>query len=145
MEIAVQGWRAYPAGWQAVRGIPGTDLPALTAEQREVARKLGISEEDYARSALAGQRTQEILSQKTERLARFLEQRIESSRLPVRINRVVLVAVEQKFTVELEIKGRPVFLRSNESLVDDFFDSGSEEAEKSLGRVLDRALLGVTA
>jgi hypothetical protein len=145
MEIEVQGWRAYPAEWHAVRGIPPNELPALSSEQREVARKLGISEEDYARSALAGQRTQEILLQKTERLARFLEKRIEASRLPAKINRIVLVAVEQKFTVELEVNRRPLFLRIDEAVVDDFFDSGSQGAEESLGRILDRALLGVTA
>jgi len=145
MEIAVQGTKAYPSDWQAVRAIPRDELPALSDEQRQVARKLGISEEDYARSALAGQRTQEVLLQKTEALARFLKKRIEASGLPVTINRVVLVVIEDKFTVDLEVNGRPVVLRIDESVVDDFFDSGSEEAEKRLGRILDRALLGLTA
>jgi hypothetical protein len=145
MEIAVQGWRSYPAEWQAVRSVPGNELPPLSDEQRQVARKLGIPEEDYARSVLAGQRTQEVLLQKTEGLARFLEQRIEASGLPAIIKKIVLVVVEEKFTVELEVNGRPLVLRIDESIVDDFFDSGSEEAEKKLGRILDRALLAVTA
>jgi len=145
MEIAVQGWRSYPAEWNAIRSLPGNELPDLTEGQREVARKLGISAEDYARSALAGRRTQELLLQKTERLARFLEQRIEASGLPATIRRITLVVVEEKFTVELEVGGRPIVLRIEESVVDDFFDSGSEDAEKRLGRILDRALLGVSA
>ena len=145
MEIAVQGWRASASEWDAVRGIPPKDLPALTDEQREVARKLGVAEEDYARSVLAGQRTQEVLLQKAEALAAFLENRIANEGRQVQVDRVVLDVVEHRFIVELDVNGKSRILRIDENIVDDYFDSGSMDAEENLARVLDRALLGVTA
>ena len=75
MEISVQGWKASPGDWEAVRKIPKDELPALTDEQKEVVRKLGLTEEDYARSALAGERTQNALLVKTEMFARLLEKK----------------------------------------------------------------------
>jgi len=145
MEIAVQGWRASASDWDAVRGIPPRDLPTLTDEQREVARKLGVAETDYARSVLAGKRTQEVLLQKAEALAAFLENRIANEGRQVRVDRVVLDVVEHRFMVELDVNGKSRILRIDENIVDDYFESGSMDAEANLARVLDRALLGVTA
>jgi len=145
MEITVQGWRSSPAEWDATRGIPSAELPALTDEQREVARKLGISEEDYARSVLAGRRTQDVLLQKAEALGAFLEGRITGKHPQVRVDRVVLDAVEHRFVVELNVSGKSRILRIDEDIIDDYLDSGSVDAEAKLARVFDRALLGVTA
>jgi len=140
MEIAVDGWRAGAAEWDAVRSLPASELPSLSPEQREVAKKLGVSEQDYARSALAGERTREVLLRKTERLARLLEQRMQGSGLSGTITRVMLRTIEHRFDVEVQSSGRFVPLRIEESLVDDYFDGGSADAEERLGRILDRSL-----
>jgi ribosome-associated translation inhibitor RaiA len=142
MEIVVDGWRSSVADWDAVRNIPREQLPVLSEEQRQVAKKLGIPEQDYARSVLAGERNREALLAKTERLARLLEQRIDKA--GVRVNRVVLRTFEDRFEVELQIDGRGVPLRIEETLVNDYFDCGSVDAEEKLGRILERALVGVT-
>jgi hypothetical protein len=140
MEIAVDGWRASVADWNAVRRVPAGELPPLSPEQREVAKKLGAAEQDYARSALAGERTREALLHKTERFARLLEQRVRSSRLQAGIRRVMLRTFEHRFDVEIEADGRIIPLRIEEALVDDYFDAGSLDAEERLGRILDRAV-----
>ncbi|HXZ28079.1 MAG TPA: hypothetical protein VEG08_08795 [Terriglobales bacterium] len=145
MEIAVDGWRASLGAWQAVRNVPREQLPQLTPEQQTVARKMGIPEEDYARSAMAGERTREALLQKTQRLAHALGERIRRSGLAVTVNRVLLRTIEQRFDVQLQVNGRTVPLTIEESIVDDYFDSGSASAEESLGRILDRALASLTA
>ena len=143
MEIAVDGWRSSVADWDAVRNIPPDQLPQLSPEQREVARKLGIPEPDYARSLLAGERNREALLAKAQRLARLLEERLERSGIAGQVNRVLLRTVEHRFDVELRIDSRTVPLSIEESLVDDYFDSGSRDAEERLGRILDRALVGL--
>ncbi|MGA2905622.1 MAG: hypothetical protein ABSD98_17495 [Candidatus Korobacteraceae bacterium] len=125
--------------------MPLGELPALSDEQREVARKLGVSEEDYARSALAGQRTQQALLQKAEALASFLDRLIQRGHEAISVTRVVLDVVEHRFIVELNVNGRPRIIRVDEGIVDDYFDSGSTEAEANLARIFDRALLSVTA
>lgn len=140
MEIAVDGWRASVGDWSAVRSVPADELPPLSPQQREVAKKLGIAEQDYARSALAGQRTREALLQKTERFARLLEERLQASGQQAEVVRVMLRTVEHRFDVEINAGGRSVPLRVEETLVDDYFDSGSADADQRLARILDRAL-----
>ena len=48
MKISVSGLRTSTSDWEAVRNLPREHLPSLTPEQRQVAQKLRISEEDYA-------------------------------------------------------------------------------------------------
>jgi hypothetical protein len=143
MEIAVDGWRTGAADWDAVRSLPVEQLPPLSEEQRSVAKKLGISEQDYARSVVAGERSRESLLSKTERLAKFLEQRLAGLGIKGRISRVTLRTIQDRFDVELQVNDGRLPLRIDEDLVDDFFDGGSEESERELARILDRALVGV--
>jgi len=143
MEIAVDGWRAGTAEREVARGMPLEQLPRLTEDQRSVAKKLGIPEEEYARSVVAGERSRDALLLKTERLARLLEQRIQNSGIPAGVSRVTLRTVQDRFDVELHINGRVVPLRIEEAVVDDYFDKGSMEAEERLGHILDRALVGL--
>ena len=53
MEIAVGGWRA--AEPEVAGSLLPEQLPRLTDEQRSVAKKLGIPEEEYARGVVAGE------------------------------------------------------------------------------------------
>ena len=144
MEIAVDGWRPGAAEWDAARNLPVEQIPALSNEQREVAKKLGIAELDYARNAEAGRRSQESLLVRTKQLARLLarllEERAAASGADSRINRVTLRTVQNRFDVEMQINGRIVPLRIEESIVDEYFDAGSIDAEQKLTRILDRAL-----
>jgi len=141
MEISVQGWKASPSDWEAVRKMPKGELPALSDEQKEVARKLGLTEEDYARSALAGERTQNALLIKTEMFARLLEKKIHEIGLKAIVENVVLRILEDRFDVMLRVDGTSLPLRIKEGIVDDLFESGSAEAEDKLLRIL-KATLG---
>lgn len=143
MEIAVDGWRAGAAERELARSLPSDQLPRLTAEQRSVAKKLGIPEEEYARSVVAGERNRDALLIKTERLARLLEQRIDGLGIGAHVNRVTLRTIQDRFDVEIQINGRVLPFRIEESVVDDYFENGSKEAEERLGQILDRALVGL--
>jgi hypothetical protein len=143
MEIAVDGWRSGAADWDAVRNLSAEQLPRLSEEQRAVARKLGIAEQDYARSVVAGERSREALLVKTERLARLLEQRIGALGIDGRINRVTLRTIQDRFDVEVQINGRVVPLRIDEAIVDDYFDSGSADSDQRLAHILDRGFVGI--
>ncbi len=143
MEIAVDGWRAGAAERELARSLPPDQLPRLTDQQRSVAKKLGIPEEEYARSVVAGERNRDALLIKTERLARLIEQRIEGLGIGAHVNRVTLRTVQDRFDVEMQINGRVLPLRIEESVVDDYFENGSKEAEERLGHIFDRALVGL--
>jgi hypothetical protein len=143
MEIAVDGWRAGSAERELARSLTPQQLPPLTDEQRSVAKKLGIPEEDYARSIVAGEKNRDTLLLKTERLARLLEQRIKNAGMGACVNRVTLRTVQDRFDVELQVNGRILPIRIEEAVVDDYFDHGSKEAEEKLDHILDRALVSL--
>jgi hypothetical protein len=56
MEIIIEGWRAGRAERQEAERVPFSQLPPLRDEQKSVAKKMGISEEAYTRSAFAGEK-----------------------------------------------------------------------------------------
>lgn len=137
MEISVQGWRASASDWEAVRKLPKDQLPPLTEKQKEVARKLKVSEEDYARSALAGERTQDALLAKTEMFARFLEKKLHDLGSRASVESVVLQILEDRFEVLLKLNGSLIPLKIKEDVVNDLFESGSAEAEERVARILN--------
>jgi hypothetical protein len=140
MNVSVQGVRSEANDWDTVSKLSAADLPALTEEQRQVARRLGIKEEDYARSALAGQRSTEKLLAKAERFGRYLQEQVTQAIPGASAEEVTLDTWEHRFDVSLRVGRRVVPLRIAEDLVDDLFEHGSRDAELRLRRVLDLAL-----
>lgn len=138
--IAVDGMRFSAKGLDEAHSIPVNELPPLSDPQREAAKSMGISEEEYARSLVAGERTWTVLLEKTERLANFLQQRLTLFANNVKLGSVILRTFEDKFDVEVLLHGQVVHLSIRESVVDDLFEAGSEEAESSLNRILELAL-----
>lgn len=143
MEIAVDGWRAGSADREVARALLPEQLPRLTHEQRSVARKLGIPEEEYARSLVAGQRSHEALLAKTERLARLLAKLLKEMNATVTVENITLRTFEEKFDVLLRSGTTAIPLRISEDIVDELFERGSEDAERRIARVLQTALLVV--
>jgi hypothetical protein len=99
-----------------------------------------VSEEGYARSFVAGEKTSNWLLEKTKRFADFLQERVPAFRSGAQIESVILRTTERRFDVEVRVNGGTIPVRIREALVDDIFESGSGQAERSLGRVLDMAL-----
>jgi hypothetical protein len=135
MQISVEGRRSSVSDWQAVSAIPADQLKPLTPGQAAVAAELKVSAEDYARSILEGERASEELLEKTQRLARLLEQRLSSQVAGVQIDSVALETWAGKFRVAIRGKINAVF-RINEDLVDDLFEGGSKEADERISRVI---------
>lgn len=136
LEISVEGLRIGSAELRAARDLPSVELPPLSESQRGVAKKMGVSEEDYARNLLAGQKTTEFLYGKTERLARHLQGIIAAHGFPARIERIALLTVDHRFDVEVTLNGSTVLMRIDENVVDDLFEGGSGEAEERLQRIV---------
>lgn len=142
MQIAVDGPRGSASAQDAVRRIPKEELPLLSDAQKQVARQLGASEEDYARMILEGERAHDELLVKTELFARLLEKKLREIGSQARIKNVLLRTLDEKFEIELDVNGRIVPLRVREELIDDLFEAGSPDAEERLERIL-RTTLGL--
>jgi hypothetical protein len=141
VEIAVRGSRTSAFDWDAIQAVPKEELPSLTPEQQQVARRMRIPEEEYARTTLATKRGMEKLLDKTERLAGLLRKRLQERAPSLELTRVALDTLKGKFEVEARLDGHTLTFRVDEKLVDDLFEGGSEIAEKRLERVIDLALV----
>src|SRR5258708_38391170 len=119
MEIVIEGWRAGGEERKEAAGVPADQLPSLTGDQKSVAKKLGISEEDYARSAYAGKRNQDRLIDKTRRFAEILEERLQSFSEGERIDRIRLVTIELEYRFECTLNNWKLFFLVPVELVDD--------------------------
>jgi hypothetical protein len=135
-KIGVDGMRFGASESRDAQSIPKEDLPPLTDAQREVARKLGVSEEGYARSFVAGEKTWNLLLDKTKRFADFL-QHVTSVASGARVESVMLRTTERRFDVTVRLGDRSIPVRVKETLVDDLFESGSEQAERNLRRIIE--------
>ena len=139
MDVIVEGWRASPADWQAASREPADQLPPLSEAQREVARKLHIPEEDYARSAFAGKRTQAALLEKAQRFARLLDARVKKLREAASVSTVVLRTIDHRFDVEISDGKKLLPLRIDENIVDDLLEGGSADADRRVSGMLEQA------
>jgi hypothetical protein len=145
MEIVIEGWRAGSEERKAAANAAAADLPALTEEQKTVAKKMGISEEAYARSTYAGRRNQERLTEKTKRFARILEKRLAALAEGARIDRVRLVTIEHEYRVDISTNGKIIHFRLPEEMVDDLIEGGSASIEEQIANRLEHVLAGRAA
>ncbi len=145
MEIVIEGWRAGGEERKEAAGVPADQLPSLTGDQKSVAKKLGISEEDYARSAYAGKRNQDRLIDKTRRFAEILEERLQSISEGARIDRIRLVTIEHEYRIEITLNNRKLFFRVPEEMVDDFIEGGSAEIGRQIMNRLETVVTGRAA
>ena len=59
--------------WDRAQRAPRSELPNLSAEQKDVARKFGITEEEYARSVLAGRYGNERMNTRARHLGKEVQ------------------------------------------------------------------------
>jgi hypothetical protein len=136
MDIRVDGYRSTNEDWLTAHRIPFDELPPITDEEKQVAKKLGISAEEYLRSRYAGDLSRKELERRAEVVGALLERWLIQRGLSGTVVGVWLKTLEGRFRVEIE---RPdgiqiVFLK--EDLINDLLDSGSREAQEGLDRLL---------
>jgi|SRR5208283_4625581 len=145
MEIIIEGWRAGRAERQEAETVPVSELPPLTDEQKAVAKKMGISEEAYARSAFAGSQNQKRLLEKTRRFGEILERTIRARFEGARIERIRLVTIDHEYRIDLSAGERKVLFRVSENMVDDLVEGGAAEVGRLIERNLETVLNGQAA
>ncbi len=139
-EIVIEGWRAGGEERREAAAVPAWQLPPLTEEQRAVARKMGISEEDYQRSTYAGRRNQQRLIEKAGRFVEILEDKLQSMAPGARIRQIPLLTIEREYRIEIYVEGKKVLFRIAEDMVDDFMERGfADVGQKNRAKPKDGA------
>jgi hypothetical protein len=145
MEIVIEGWRAGGEDRKRAKSIPLSQLPPLSDAQRDVAKKMGISEEDYARSAFAGKLNQDRLLEKTRRFAEVLDSKLRSRGDGARIERIRLVTIEHEYRIDISTREKKIPFRVSEEMVDDLIEGGSADIGRLIERNLETVLSGRAA
>ncbi|MGB2623910.1 MAG: hypothetical protein WA857_07280 [Candidatus Acidiferrum sp.] len=140
MEIIVEGWRAGREEREEAARVPPAELPPLTDGQKAVAKRMGISEEAYARSAYAGRRNQARLIEKVRRFAAILQSTLGSKIPGARIEKARLSTLEHEYRIEVSIEDKKVLFRVAEDMVDDYMERGFAEVGESIERNLETAI-----
>jgi hypothetical protein len=140
MQISIEGSRSSSDDWFRAQQLPASDLPQLSDEEKCAAEKLGISAEDYARSAKAGELSRRELAAKTETFGRLLETKMRQSFPGSSVESIVRKTFDGRFLVTAVVNGREVRLRIDEEMIDDLLQSGSPEAERRLDKILELSL-----
>ncbi len=136
-EIHVSDYSSSVDEWRKAQQAPLSELPDLTAEQKSVARKFGITEEEYARNVLAGSYGHQRMRERATGLGKAVRDVLQSLG---RGHRVIAVSRDMDrvgWIVRIETQQRDVDVFVSQQLTDDLLDSGSaEERERLRARVL---------
>ncbi len=128
VNIVVNGSTVSLEDWSVAKRANTEELPALSEMQREVARKLGVSADDYARSLLAQQYGSHRMRARAEEFAS-------------RLNRVLLrkgvvgqvVKLERRpgalaWTADIGTQARAVSIQVPFELFDDVVDDAGDNS-----------------
>jgi hypothetical protein len=108
-EIIIRGFppRHRFAEWRQANMLPDEQLPRLTKEQVERARKLHITEKGFAIALKASQLAQEQSFQKMERVARFIHQVLEKHGAQSELETLLWDFSARKFAYVVKQKNGP--------------------------------------
>lgn len=140
MEIRVDGNRSSSENWMRAQTASVQELPLLSHEQKSVAAKLGLDNEAYARSVLAGDLERKDLEKKAQQAAQLIERLAPRKISGLRVDSVWLKTLDGKFRFDVEFNGSHALIFVSEDLVNELLESGSKLAEEQITRIIDLGL-----
>ncbi len=142
MEIRIDGFRSSSDNWTRAQFASLDDLPRLSPEEQEVAEKLGLSAEAYARSRYASDLTLPELRERTQRVADLIVHWLAGRDIAAEVESVSLRTFEGKFKARVNRDRSTTVIDIDEDLVDDLLGRGLPSAEHRVERLF-RAHFGV--
>jgi hypothetical protein len=119
------------------------DLPCLSPEQKEVAKKLGISEDAYARSLLASKFGDERMRQRAHVLGEVIQVLLEKFGSEYRVEAVVADMFNGRWVVRVGFPRGDFDLRVPRELADDVLDSGQPSEVTKLKALVRTGISGI--
>ena len=101
-EIHVQSNSSTADEWQRAMEAPASDLPSLDDEQKEIAKRFGITEEEYARGELARIYGQQGLKARGARFGDVVQRVLSLLNPEYRVAAVFYEGGKQRWSVRFE-------------------------------------------
>ncbi len=118
--------------WRRAQKAPSEELPPLSEVQKEVAHKFGISEEEYARSVLAGRFGVRRLRTRARKLGDEIEKILIEVSPDCQVVRVVADMARERWVILIQTPTRQVGMSVPREVGDDFLDFKTTEATEEL-------------
>jgi hypothetical protein len=140
MEIRVDGNRSSAENWTRAQTASVQELPSLSQAQKSVAAKLGLKDEDYARSVLAGDLERKDLEKRAEQAAQVIERLTPRNIAGLRVNSVWLKTFDGKSRFDVDFNESHTLVFVAEDLINELLETGSKLAEERIARIIDLSL-----
>src|SRR5215469_7040548 len=118
--------------WKRAMSVPGSELPALSVQQKEIARKLNISEEEYARNVLAGSYGWERTRKRANDLGEAVQAAIRTLDVRYRVSAVIRDVSRLGWVVRIESPLGEASVLLSKELADELVRPGSESGQEQL-------------
>jgi hypothetical protein len=136
-QVYISGSSSSAEEWRQALESPSTDLPKLTAEQKEMAKRFQVTEEEYARGVLAGKLSERRHAERGNRLGSKVEQILAVLGPGYRLDAILREGTQFRWVLRIET---PTGIRNIAvplDLADDVVDSGMADVVEQLkARVL---------
>jgi len=131
-KVLVSDFTSSVDEWRHAQQVPKSQLPKLNDEQREVARKFKISEEEYARGVLAGLLGQKRQEARAQNLGEVIQRMLEGSTRHERVIAVIADMFKGRWIVQIQTPKAAINVAVPRELADDVLDWGLREQMEEL-------------
>jgi hypothetical protein len=131
-EVYVRSNSSTAEEWKRAMEAPTSELPPLNEEQKEIVKRFGITEEEYARGELAGVYGQERLKAKGAQLGSVVVDVLNKLSEPYRLLAVLYEGGRLRWIVRVETPRGIRNVGLPYELVDDVVDSELFESRQQL-------------
>lgn len=115
---------------------PAAELPELNPEQKEVARRFGITEADYARGYLAGLYGQDRMVARGVKLGEAVESILASFGPDYQVTSVISEMTKGRWVVRIQTSKQVLNVAVDRELADDVIDSDTVQDRERLRLLL---------
>ncbi len=130
-QVFVSDYTSSVEEWREAMTVPRAQLPPLSDQQSEVARKFGISDEEYARAVLAGQYGETRMKDRGQALGRAIQSILGGLGSDYRLVAVKAEMFNGRWVARITAPDKVANVAVPRELADDVLDSGvMEELEK---------------
>jgi hypothetical protein len=126
-EVYVSGSSTNVEEWRKAMAAQLSELPVLNEQQKDVARRFGVSEEEYRRGLLAGLYGEKRLWERGRDLGLLAQDVLGGLGTDYRVVAVQSRMIECRWIVRVKGPDKVVNLSFSRELVDDALDSHSTE------------------
>jgi len=138
--VFVSGSTSSVEDWQRAKNAPKADLPRLNEEQKEIARKMGMSEDEYARGVLVLQYGENRQRERGKVLGERIEEVLEDLGAPYKLDALMREGVKFRWLARIETPRGLRNVAIGMELADDVVDSAAVQDLNRLKALVLEAL-----